>query len=145
MSSEDQQDERVGCVAGEEVGEPDRDRAARPRQDQERGAADDEGAGERDDDRRQVQRTTIAAPRRRRSSRAAATTASDAARATPERRRSCVVAAMTAPRLTVAPIGEADAAGQHDRIACAIATSASGNQLWANFAMPPRLRKPGKR
>ena len=55
-----------------------------------------------------------------------------------------VVAAITAPRLTVAPIARLMPPVSM-RIACAIETSASGNQLWANFEMPPTLRKPGKR
>ena len=55
-----------------------------------------------------------------------------------------VVAAITAPRLTSAPMARL-MPPVSIRIACAIETSASGNQLWANFEMPPTLRKPGNR
>ena len=55
-----------------------------------------------------------------------------------------VVAAMTAPRLTVAPIARL-IPPDSITIAWAMATKASGNQLWVNFEMPPTVRKPGKR
>ena len=44
----------VGRVAGQQIGEPVGNGAAGRGQDQQRRAADDEGAGERDDDRRQA-------------------------------------------------------------------------------------------
>ena len=55
-----------------------------------------------------------------------------------------VVAAITAPRLTVAPIARL-MPPVIIRIACAIATRASGNQLWVNLEKPVGLSSPGKR
>ena len=55
-----------------------------------------------------------------------------------------VVAAITAPRLTVAPMARL-IPPVRSSIAWAIETRASGNQLWANFEMPPTVRMPGNR
>ena len=53
-----------------------------------------------------------------------------------------VVAAITAPRLTVAPIARLIPPVSMSN-ACAIATSASGNQLWVNLANPESVNRPG--
>lgn len=55
-----------------------------------------------------------------------------------------VVAAMTAPRLTIAPIARLTPPASMS-IACAIETSTSGSQLCENFATPLTLMRPGKR
>ena len=105
-------------------------------------AGDDEGAGQRHDDRRQAQADDDDAAERA-DAEPGDSNRGDAARHTPSG-PAMVVAAITAPRLTSAPIARL-MPPVSIRIACAMETSASGNQLWANLEMPPMLRKPGNR
>ena len=55
-----------------------------------------------------------------------------------------VVAEITAPRLTVAPMARLIPPVSIS-MAWAIETSASGNQFWVNLENPPSVKRPGNR